>query len=227
MKFIGLLFLCVITGTQPAAAIYSQFVIMTPDAGRAQADFQPWLYSDKKQPEIVTVVVPFHKGMKKYWLITASHALKDDQLDFRPLITASYKPIPKYITSIIPLSPPLDDLGQPQTAGFIIIKIRKDDLARHYIHHDFAVGVDDGGYYRTYNLSSYPIGKQFDGVRDRGMELSRAKRQDEVQKLKRNHEASIEFNKALREKQKRAQDATKQPAPDLQVSPDGGQSAKP
>ena len=57
-------------------------------------------------------------------------------------------------------------------------------------YNDFAVGVDGGGYYRTYKLSSYKITKQFEGTRFQEMEASSAKREDEVQDLMRNAESS-------------------------------------
>lgn len=223
MKFIGLLIFIAITTVNPAVGFFSQFVILTPNAGREHQEFQPWLYSDRNQPEIVSVVIPFHKGMKKYWLISATHALEDDQLNFRSLITASYKPIPKYITTIIPLCPQLDDLGQPEAAGFIVFRVRRDELARHYVYHDFSVGVDDGGYFRTYKLSAYPIGKQFDELRVQEMEASATKRRKEVEELIRNDEESKRWMEEWTRKQKEKKDGAAQPASDVAPKSEGTQ----
>jgi len=190
MKILKLLAAIVTIGVIPAAGFTSDFVILTPDADHRHDELQPWLYYVETAPEIVTVVIPFHKGGKKYWLVTAARPLPDEQLNFRNLIWLSHNPLPDYITSIVPLSPHLDNVGQPEKAGFITFLVRKEDLAKHYVYNDFATGVDDGGDYRTYKLSSYKVTKQFEGTRIREMEASSAMREKEVEELLRNAESS-------------------------------------
>ena len=176
MKLIFQVAIFTIFLSHSAYGIFSAFELLTPKSGSVHDDYQPWVCETWNQPDILTIFIPFHKGQKKYWLVSATHALNDEQLNFRPLITASYTPIPKHIVSIVPLSPNLDDHGKPVQGGFLTFRIRRENLPKFYVYHDFSVGVDDGGYYRTYKLSSYPIGKSIDSARTDAMEASRLKR---------------------------------------------------
>jgi hypothetical protein len=147
-------------------------MVITPESDSDQYDFKAWVYSDKWNPAMVNVVIPYHLGDKKYWLVVCNRILRDEELSFRSLIWSNYKPTPDYISYVAPIAPLLDNNGQAPKVGFIRLKIRKENLSSYYVYHDFDQAMEDGGCYRTYKLSSFPIGFSFDPVRALEMKIS-------------------------------------------------------
>jgi len=145
--------------TVPCMGFFSAFVVMTPDAGKGQAEFQPWLYHPLEDSDTVIVAVPHHQGDKKYWLVKTTRELAENELNLRSVIQLGSRPLPAHIESVSKLSA-YESLGEPEAGedlGVIYVRIRREALNEFYIVHDFPTGVDDGGYYRTYQLSAYPI----------------------------------------------------------------------
>ena len=132
---------------------------MTPET-EDQSEFQPWLYDAFKSSDTVIVAVPYHKGKKKYWLVRSNRTLTDEELDLRPITESqNSRALPDYIEFVSKLSP--FDSGNADSSeepiGIIYVRIRRDALKNYYVVHDFPVGVDDGGDYRTYKLAAYGV----------------------------------------------------------------------
>jgi hypothetical protein len=153
---------------------------MTP-ATKDQADFQPWLYQAFKAPETVIVAVPYHKGDKQYWLVRTNRILSDDELNLRTIIhSQSSRALPDHIESVSKLAPfdPTEANGDGEAIGIIYVRIRRDALKNYYVAHDFPEGVDDGGDYRTYKLSSYTV-DSFELGQDRISEFLKSHRKNQ------------------------------------------------
>jgi hypothetical protein len=159
-----------------AFAFFSDHAIITPKNLAKHEEFKIWTYCTKNDPDMVNVVLPFHEGDKKYWLFSCSRELSDKELNFREVIWQPYKPIPDYVRGIVPIAPILDDSGKVPEGSFIRLKIRKAELPTTYIYQDFAKGVDDGGFYRTYKISSFPIGTGIDPLMEIEWDISHFQR---------------------------------------------------
>ena len=153
---------------------------MTPET-KDQAEFQPWLYHAFKAPETVIVAVPYHKGDKQYWLVRANRILSDDELNLRTIIhSQNTRALPDHIESVSKLAPydPTEASGDGEAIGIIYVRIRRDAIKNYYVVHDFPEGVDDGGDYRTYKLSSYAI-DSFELGQDRISEYLKSHRENQ------------------------------------------------
>lgn len=159
-----------------ACAIFSAHAIVTPKNVSEHKDYKVWLYCTKDDPSMVHVVLPFHEGDKKYWLVSSSRELQDKEVNFRNLIWLSYKAAPEYIRQIAPIAPIVDRSGKVPDGAFIRFKIRRDKLPVTYLYQDFDQPVDDGGWYRTYRLSAFPIGTGIDPIMRLEWDISRFKR---------------------------------------------------
>ena len=162
-----------------AFGIFSSHAVVTPENVAEHEDFRVWLYSRKEDPDMVNVILPFHEGMKKYWLVTSTRELEGEELELRNLLWSSYEATPDYIRRIVPIAPTLDENGHTQKGSFIRLKIRKDALATSYIYQDFDEPVDDGGWYRTFVLSSFPVGAGIDPLMEVEWDISQSERRGE------------------------------------------------
>ena len=222
-----------LTLSLPTFAFFSSHVIITPKNVSEHKEYKIWLYCDKDDPEMVNIILPFHAGMKKYWLISSNRELTDKELIFRDLIWRSYKPPPRYITQVVPISPPRDDEDKAVKGAFIKLKLKKTILSKSYIYHDFDTPVDDGGYYRTYRLTTFPIGKEWDYIRNLEMDVSYYKRLKDNSKH-REAESKLKdaladkvFMAAYRKKHKAEQDGADQPATAPESKSEGNDKPKP
>lgn len=157
-------------------AFFSEHAIITPKNLKMHEDFKIWLYCTENDPDMINVVLPFHEGDQKYWLFSCSRELSDKELNFRKIIWLSHNPIPDYVLGIAPIAPILDGSGKVPAGSFIRLKIRKALLPTTYIYQDFETGVDDGGWYRTYKISSFPIGTGVDPLMEIEWDISHFER---------------------------------------------------
>jgi hypothetical protein len=163
----------------PCLGFSARFVLMTPET-KDQAEYQPWLYYAFKAPETVIVAVPYHKGDKQYWLVRANRILSDDELNLRTIIhSQNSRALPDHIESVSKLAPydPTEASGDGEAIGIIYVRIRRDALKNYYVVHDFPVGVDDGGDYRTYKLAAYRV-DSFGAGQDRISEYFKTRRME-------------------------------------------------
>ena len=146
---------------------FSQFVVITPDL-KGHEKYQPWFYQNNNEPNFVTVIFPNHSGDRAYWLVHSKLPLPDEELNFRSYIWNDFQPLPEKLSSITQLS---GHRGrQPNSESFLKFRIRKSELSNYYVYYDHITGVDGGGYFRTFRLSSYPISKEHDWIRRSQME---------------------------------------------------------
>jgi hypothetical protein len=143
-------------------AAFSEFHIL-----RASSDLEehrkyiPILSEDPSSPNVVIVRIPFYEDFREYWLVTCTHKLPDEQLEFRNFLwEVTEIPTPDYITSIIPLGQKFDYWERPAKAlGYTTFKVHKNLLGKTYLYYDYSSSVSDGGYYYCIDLSSFPIKK--------------------------------------------------------------------
>ena len=191
---------------------------MTPDNLEEHEEHKIWLYSNEDEPDMVNVVLPYHKGQKKYWFVKASRDLTDKELLFGHLILneANWS-VPDYIDLAVPLNPHSDRDGNIAEDLFIRFKIRKGMLRNAYIYYDYPYCVDGGGWCRTYILSSFPVetGKSF--LMHVEWDISRFERtgdylkETEYKELREEILEHIDLEKKKKERQEEANEAVSAP----------------
>jgi len=159
MKFVQFALPIFLSLTIWSEARFSEHVILTPVEKRpALQMFQPTLLASRANPQVVMVRIPYIEDGKDYWLVLAEKPLADKNLNFRSTIGNKLLPDGVQVVSPIARVGRWEGGSFIQKPKFLEVALRRKDLPRVYIYHDFANNlVLDGGYYLTIKVSAYPV----------------------------------------------------------------------
>ena len=160
----ALALLLVFLHTNIAFAIFSEFVVITPN-NEAQHSFLIQAQPLKNKPGFtrVKVIGPIHNHMG-VWLIECKQSLLPESQNFRMTIWG-YKQFNDDIIKITPLTPDQTTLPGKgsQKYPYVEVVLSNKVMQRSYLYIDFPREVKDGGYYYSIDLPYYlegPKGKK-------------------------------------------------------------------